>query len=41
MIAFMRAFGASWGDADAVRLNLEESFSFHVAIPEATVALTG
>jgi uncharacterized linocin/CFP29 family protein len=27
-------------DADAVRLYLEESFSFHVATPEAAVALT-
>ena len=28
-------------DADIVRLYLEESFSFHVATPEAAVALTG
>ena len=27
-------------DADAVRLYLEESFSFRVAAPEAAVALT-
>jgi uncharacterized linocin/CFP29 family protein len=27
-------------DADAVRLYLEESFSFRVATPEAAVALT-
>jgi uncharacterized linocin/CFP29 family protein len=27
-------------DGDAVRLYLEESFSFHVATPEAAVALT-
>ena len=27
-------------DADVVRLYLEESFSFHVATPEAAVALT-
>ena len=28
-------------DADVVRLYLEESFSFHVATPEAAVVLTG
>ena len=27
-------------DADAVRLYLEQSFAFHVATPEAAVALT-
>ena len=27
-------------DADVVRLYLEQSFSFHVATPEAAVALT-
>jgi uncharacterized linocin/CFP29 family protein len=28
-------------DGDSIRLYLEESFSFHVATPEAAVALTG
>ena len=28
-------------DGEVVRLYLEESFSFHVATPEAAVALTG
>ena len=28
-------------DGDVVRLYLEESFSFHVATPEAAVVLTG
>ena len=32
--------GYDWHDADAVRLYLEESFSFRVATPEAAVALT-
>jgi len=33
------AIGYESHDGDAVRLYLEESFSFHVATPEAAVAL--
>lgn len=34
------SIGYDGHDAAAVRLYLEESFSFHVATPEAAVALT-
>ena len=34
------ALGYESHDSEAVRLYIEESFSFHVATPEAAVALT-
>ena len=34
------SIGYDWHDADVVRLYLEESFSFHVATPEAAVMLS-